>query len=268
MDSIKGKTKKIRFFFAALAIAVSFLLLSKENFFENAFKTIVNPFAKIFSVAGYWLNDKSHFIFSIGKLKKENEKITEDNLRLKSEVVELNSAKKENEILRKELQLAPRDRYELQAAFIIGKDLTKSYELVYLNKGKNGGIEKGMPLIIGNGVLIGRIVEVFHNQSLVELIFSQKNNFSVELENGEKGIVHGEYGTSAVLDMVPQTVSVNLGSAIVSSGLSEKIPGGLLIGYIKDNLISSDQLFQKFSVELPYEIEKIKIVWVLKSIKN
>jgi rod shape-determining protein MreC len=163
--------------------------------------------------------------------------------------------------------LAPRDEYDLEAALIIGKDLVEKDEAVFIDKGDRQGIRPGMPVLIGGGVLVGRVKDVSYNQSSVELILSKNSNISAELESGEKGIVRGEYGTSAILDMIPQTAQIKNQDEVITSGLNGDIPRGMLIGYVKEVLPSTDYLFQAASINLPYEIEKIRLVWVLKSKK-
>jgi cell shape-determining protein MreC len=67
--------------------------------------------------------------------------------------------------------------------------------------------------------------------------------------------------------MIPQTAQIKDQEEIITSGLNGDIPRGMLIGYVKEVLPSTDYLFQAASINLPYEIDKIRLVWVLKSKK-
>lgn len=262
------KPKTTGFFaFALILIVFLFFKSGASLLIENIFTAVSMPFSKIFSATGYWFNDKILFISSISDLKKNNSLLLKENLELKGAIAEFKETDRENKYLREEMGLAQKEQYDLEAVFIIGKDLIESSEIVFIDKGAKHGIEKGMPVIIGKNVIIGKIDEVFYSQARVELILSQKNNIGAELENGEKGIVHGEYGTSAVIDMIAQTAQIKNQDSIITSGSSSKIPKGLLIGYVKESLPSSDQLFQKASINLPYEIEKVRMAWILKSAK-
>ncbi len=174
----------------------------------------------------------------------------------------------ENKNLREQLDLSPREKFELETALIIGKDLSQSKEFVYINKGEKDGIKIGMPVIVSEGILVGKISNVFGGSSELELILNQEIKINGEIKESEaKGIIHGEYGTSVVMDMIPQTVEINAGDSIFTSGLGNTMPRGLLIGYVKDVSSTSDKLFQKTSISLPVSIEKIRAVSVIKTIK-
>ena len=94
---------------------------------------------------------------SIGQLKGENEKLIEENRDLKVTLANLEEAKRENEYLREELKILPRNKFKLEGAVIIGSDPSGEGTWVAINKGKNNGIEKGMAVIVGKGVLLGKI---------------------------------------------------------------------------------------------------------------
>jgi rod shape-determining protein MreC len=268
MASSNKKTRKLLLVFIVLFF--TFLLAvgnGKVTFGKSVVFYFFQPFEKIFSSVGYFVGEKIDFFSSIGELKENNYSLLKENLELKAKIAQLKDVEKENIELRREIGLAPRAEYNLEAALVIGKDLVERDEIIFIDKGKQQGINPGMPVFIGGSVLVGKVKDVFHNQSSVELIVSKNSNINAELESGEKGIVRGEYGTSAILDMIPQTAQIKDQEEIITSGLNGDIPRGMLIGYVKEVLPSTDYLFQAASINLPYEIDKIRLVWVLKSKK-
>ena len=268
MAFFSKKPKTLLFIFVILLF--TFLLAVRSGTLDsgkNVVFSFFQPFEKFFSSAGYFMGDKISFFSSIGDLKENNRFLTKENLELNAKIAQLRDIERENIELRREIGLAPRAEYDLEAALVIGKDLVEKDEIIFIDKGDRQGIKSGMPVLIGKSILVGKIKEVFYNQSSVELILSRKSNVNAELESGEKGIVRGEYGTSAILDMVPQTAQIKNQDEIITSGLSGDIPRGMLIGYVKEVLPSTDYLFQAASINLPYEMEKIRLVWVLKSKK-
>jgi rod shape-determining protein MreC len=122
-----------------------------------------------------------------------------------------------------------------------------------------------MPVIISEGILIGKIEKVFSGSCEARLILDSEIKVNAEiLESQTKGIVHGEYGSSVVMDMIPQSIEIKKDETVVTSGLSGTFPGGLLIGYVKDVTTTADQLFQKASLNLPIEIDEARMAWVVK----
>lgn len=267
------KLFKNHYFIAAVFLFIVFAIVvarrnNGEKPLESAANTATKPFSGFFSSVGYWFGGKFEFFGSIGDLKNENEKLYEENLRLKSQLAQLKDVKSENEQLRKQIDLGPVQKYNLAAAVIVGRELSGQNDIYYIDKGRKDGIEEGMAVIIEDGIYIGKIIKTMQDQSQVELLLGKDSRTNVEVvESSEKGIIKGEFGTSVVLDMIPQTTQLQSGDTIVTSGLSGKIPRGLLVGYVKDVMPSSDQLFQKASVILPANINKIRIVSVIKSEK-
>lgn len=261
--------KKIVNYIVLCTIVILVLFLFLNTIHKKPLQSFVqwtaSPVASFFSDAGYWFRDKTSFLVSIGELKDQNRELHEENIQLKSQIAELKNIRNENEELRSQLELAPREEYELEAALVNGKNLAKGSEILYLNKGKKDGIASGMPVIISEGILIGKIEKVFSGSCEARLILDSEIKVNAEiLESQTKGIVHGEYGSSVVMDMIPQSIEIKKDETVVTSGLSGTFPGGLLIGYVKDVTTTADQLFQKASLNLPIEIDEARMAWVVK----
>lgn len=247
---------------------VAFLTRNSQNKpFEGLFQGAVKPFSKFFSAAGGWSGERFSFFRSIGELKNENEQLLEENMNLKSQLASFQDVKKENDELRRQIDLAPRDEYDLEAAIVIGKDLSGQAEFVFIDKGKKHGIKEQMAVIVGEGTLIGKISKTFPTTSQVELLFGKNSRVNAEIvESGGKGIVRGQYGTAAVLDMIPQTFEINKGDSVITSGVGNLLPRGLLIGYAQDPVATADQLFQQASLVFPTQPQTIRSVWVVKGV--
>lgn len=233
---------------------------------ESFTLSIVEPFANFFSGTGRWFDRKFDFFSNIKEIKEENQELVNDNLKLKYQLVELKEIKAENEIFRKELELKKKSEFDLVASMIIGLDLTGDRKIIYLDKGEKDGLKVGNPLIVGEGILVGQISEVGANNSKAELILDKNIKINAEIqENQIKGIVQGKHGTSANMEMIPQTADLKKGQTVITSGLGGSLPRGLLIGYIEDSQITVDQLFQSASLKLPADFKNLRMVWVIKS---
>ncbi len=241
----------------------------KQKPLEWMFQAATKPVSGFFSAAGWWTGEKFSFFSSIGELKSENEKLLEENLSLKSQIAMLKDVKNENDELRKQIDLAPRNAYELEAAVLIGKDMSGQSEFVYIDKGSKQGIKQHMAVIVDKGILIGKVVKIFPTTSQIELLFSKNSRVNAELvESGAKGIVRGQYGTAIVLDMVPQTFEINRGDSVITSGVGNLLPRGLLIGYAQEPAATPDQLFQQASLVFPVRLDTVRVVWVVKGVKK
>jgi len=205
------------------------------------------------------------FLGSIGDLKTENERLIEENQRLTAENNRIKETEKENQSLRKELDLAPRRDFDLEASFIIAQDPQGLGSYFLIDKGESAGIKTGMAAIVSNGILIGRVAEAHSNTAKITLITDSSSAINAEAQSsGAKGIVRGEYGLGLKMDMVSQAEILNEGETVLTSGLGGNIPHGLTIGKISQIGQSPDKLFQEASIAPATNISKLKIVFIVK----
>ncbi len=251
-----------------LILLILFFNSKQKKPLQSISNVVAKPFARIFSGAGFWLNKKIYFISSIGELKNQNEQLFNENLKLKAELVGRNETENENRILREEIGLMAQNDFETEACFILGQTLSQNRKVIYLDKGSANGIKKGMPVIIGGGILVGKTSKIYKTSSEVELVLDRNNKINAEVQEIQvKGIVQGEYGTSSTINMIPQTAEIESGQTVITSGLGDVYPRGLLIGYVGRIEMTVDQLFKKASLELPVQFKNLRMVWIIKGKK-
>jgi rod shape-determining protein MreC len=262
------KLFKVIIITAVFAGIIFFLPQNIFNPVRSGFTFILVPFQKFFYAMSVDFSNIKDFVGSIGQLKKENEQLRKDNQALLTKNATCGSIENENSTLREQLNMLPRDKYNLIPAFLAGQDPNKTGNWIEIDKGSYDGITAGMPVIVSNGILIGKVEEVNAKNSKVVLLTNSKSIINVmTTENGIKGIIRGEYGLGIILDMVLQTDSINVGDSIVTSGLGGDIPRGLYVGTIQEIHQSDDHLFQQAILSVPVQIPKLQIVFVIKSVK-
>jgi len=254
-----------------LAVCGLLVFLNPKGIFapvRNIFATVFYPFEKIFYISSRKLSDTGEFLGSISKLRLENERLIKENNLLTSQLATLTDEKKENENLRRELDLLPRKKYELEAGFIIGQDPQKMGSWLIIDKGSVDGISQGMPAIVFEGIVVGKIGEVSLKSSKIDLLTNSSSSVSAaDLNTGAKGIVRGEFGLGVILDMVAQTDALNIGDDVVTSGLGGDIPKGLLIGKIQEIRTTQDKLFQQALVIPQVKYSSLDQAFVIKNAK-
>jgi len=257
----------IKIFVALLFLFLIFFFQGEKAFYfgrTSAFFLLEKP-ARFFAFLGDWTGDRISFFSSIGNLKEENEKLFQENLSLKGTVAELKEVKEENNQLRKDLELKQREGVDAQASLVVARSLENGQATFFIDKGSESGLVPGMAVLAGQKFLIGRIKNVFWQGAEVELIFSANFLAGVEIQDqGAQGIVQGARGTAAVLDKIPQPTEVKRGQSLITSGLGGELPRGFLVGFVGEEFENTGELFRRFSVDVPLEMEKIRLVWVVK----
>ncbi|WP_040207796.1 rod shape-determining protein MreC [Neobacillus jeddahensis] len=201
----------------------------------------------------------------------------EENKELKSRIENLASLeaqvqelKKDNEELRDVLgeEKTLRD-FEPLPATVIGRNPDRWHEMIIIDKGKLNGIKKNMAVVTANG-LIGKVKSVTQFSSTVQLLSSMdpKNRISavVQGETDIYGLVEG-YDDEKKLLMVkaiPSGAKIEKGQKVVTSGLGDIFPQGLMIGKVVE--VKQDQygLNQTALVKPGADFYDIKTVMVTK----
>ncbi len=260
-------SKVIKFIIISVTCLLLIFLNPKGLFnpFRTVFLKIAYPFQETFYVVGRDISEVFSFLGSIGAMKTENEKLVRENNSLASEVASLQETKKENETLREQLNLVPKDKFNLEPSFVIGQDPQSFGSWLVIDKGSSEGIEVGMPVIVSDGILIGKIDEVTSGSSKVNLLTDSNSAVNVsDLETGAKGLIKGAYGLGLSMDMVAQADVLNQGDTVITSGLDGETPRGLLVGMVQEVKISSDRLFQQAIIMPRVRYQNLSIVFIIK----
>lgn len=231
---------------------------------RTLFGAVAFPLQNVAAFVGYYTGEVGSFVSSVGRLKRENEALLNENTALKAKNAALADRERENDALRAEAGLLPRDRYDFKAAEVIGRDIASSGSAILLNAGDVAGVRKGMAVVVGAGVLVGRVVETTPFSS--RAIFISDSGSAVNAVSGvseARGVVRGEFGLGLVLDMVLQSDIVKTGDTVISSGLGGDMPRGLLIGTVTTVESSPDGLFQRATLASPVRFDRIRFVSIV-----
>ena len=248
-----------------LIIIIFISVRGADNPLKGFLLRMESPFLKTSRIFSGGTEDFFHFLGSIGELKSENEKLLQENGGLLAKNALLKDTESENKLLRQELSLLPRKNYDLEGSFVIAQDPQGLGNYLLIDKGENNGLKAGMPIIISNGILAGKITDVYPTSAKVALISGKNSAVNAEIEDsGAKGIVRGAYGLGLVMDMISQSEVVKEGDTVITSGLGGDMPRGLYVGKIKEAGQSADKLFQQASLTSPVDFSSLRVVFAVK----
>lgn len=148
-------------------------------------------------------------------------------------------------------------------ARVIGGDPTQWYHSRVLDQGTDSGITRDCATINADGV-VGRIVQVSPKSSVLQLITDFDSGVGVLLENSRaQGVLKGGGRRAGSIEYVGSSESVVVGEKVLTSGLDQIYPKGLLVGYVVA-ASPSKQVFQKIDVTISADVLKLEEVLVLK----
>lgn len=124
------------------------------------------------------------------------EEVIDEYSRLRTKVTELEAAvgrkeliEEENNLLRSQLGFVNSYGYYVLSADVIGRQIDPTESTIILNRGTQSGITKEMPVIVGDGILIGKITIVEETRSIVRLLNDSQSNVAATINNEEKVLV-------------------------------------------------------------------------------
>lgn len=213
--------------------------------------------------------------FTLLKIRKnllvENKKLKEEIIKLQEENASLLIAKQENEILRKQLNFFKDKKINFILANIVGKRKEGDIEYFILDKGSLDKIELNDPVIEGK-YLIGKIIKVEKHISyflpltdyhfLTSIDFLSKGK-KVNKKENISGLAKGNSNCLLTVEFIPSEKEVKKDDLVITSGLEEKIPRGLIIGKVKNVLKKKNSIFNKAIVETFIDLDTLRIVSVL-----
>lgn len=193
----------------------------------------------------------------------------EENVRLRrklSKVEKLNNrlheVELENRRLKKLVNFTRSVDYRFVAAQVIARDPTPFFKTIMIDKGGNDGIEKGMPVLVAEGV-VGQTIRVAGRYSRILLITDRNSAVdSLVQDSRVRGVVKGDNSERCHFRYALRKEGIEDGDMIVSSGFDQVFPKGLKVGSVVEVKKGNSQLFQKVIVEPSVDFDKLEEVLV------
>ncbi len=210
--------------------------------------------------------DELDQIKNIERLKGEYRELEEKYLTNLVQGTELEVLRQENSLLRDQLAFFNKNKYYHHVgAEVIGENIDPVGSTLIIDRGSDSGINPGNPVIVGDGIMIGKVLRVNEQTSLVRLLNDSQSRVAAMVMNGEKsiGLVEGGFGISIRMNFIPQNEKLNLGDLIVTSGLEQGILKGLLLGKVEVIEKEAYQPFQKAILSPLVDFSKIDLVSVI-----
>ena len=178
------------------------------------------------------LSDGVYSFLNQKHLLRENQSLKE-KLTNHSTQADYNRIKSENEELKKALSLSKNNPRKYVAARVVAISCGPNF-FITLDRGANHGVSVGNVVVFGNA-LAGKISEVYPTHSVFLPITAEGNTTGVADKNNTAGIVSGSMALAKKnmcnLSFFSET-EVTAGDEIITSGLSDIYPAGLLVGKI------------------------------------
>ena len=243
-----------------LEIVAFSLIVNNNNFHRSKFVSSTSAIT-----GGFY--KKSSQISTYFNLKKENELLVEENLRLKNKLEKFYSqldSTKFNFVID---TLEFYQKYQYISSKIIKNDFHKSFNFLLLDKGENDSISQEMAVINSKGIL-GVTDAVGKNYARVQSILNKNSKINARLKNsfyfGTLTWDGNNYNIVQLVD-IPRQANVNVGDTIVTDGKSAIFPEGILIGTVTE-INTGNSANNSLDIKLFNDMSNLGNAYVIKNL--
>jgi len=250
-------------FLVLLTVILQFLpILPRLNYF---FSYLTIPIGRVLHQTFSPITQTVSFVAHSRTKMKELDSLKQKVMTLKSQSANLQMVTTENEILKKQLNFLEERKYAYLVSRVLGRSSEESQAILILDKGSVDGLKPGLPAVINNGVVVGKILKVEEKKSLLLLTIANQSKMAGGLASqiGTNGLVKGEHNLSLIMEMISKDVNLNTGDLVITSGLEALVPRGLLLGEIDQTQKEENSLFQTAYLRSLYAPQDLQIVTIL-----
>ena len=258
----------------AVLTAVTFTVVSAlgySSYIRSGINVLLTPFRYVADKTGEALEGYAAYITEFDRLKAENDDLKKQLGEMQNEIQSAQAIRAENDEFRKYLEIKKEHLdYTFENADIIGRESGNYMTVFTLSKGKNYGIEAGMPIISENGGLVGGVTDSGGTWASASSITDPSSSVGAFVERSlAPGIVSGDYtlGRSGLCKMeyLADDADIQVGDRILTSGVGSVYPRGLIIGTVTE-VITDESRRTKYAVIRPLsELSGLSTVMVLTS---
>ncbi len=225
-----------------LCLVVALLLTqffsSKQNFIQgNSLKKLDDVLASYLTPVQQLRQSASTEILSLSdwfQTKNSNSALAAENKALREQLRVAEQAVEENAVLRGLLNMTAEQSWTVATARVVGfGGITADQELL-VNVGSRGGVKLGDLAMNAEG-LVGRVIAVSEGSSRVLMLTHPDSKVPVMVQPGNmRAMMVGDAGHQAVLTYAQQPGELKPGQRVITAGIGDGIPYGLVLGTIAE----------------------------------
>lgn len=203
--------------------------------------------------------------FRVSSILAENRSLRGERDRLLTQVAEMRAIRDEDDELRRLFEFKKKSGRTLVAAHVIARSPEAGTHALLIDRGSDDGLRLEMPVVTGEGVLVGKIFALERAAAQVLLLTDARSRIGTSVQNAAKtqGIVQGKRGLSLEMRLIPQNEEIGVGDLVVTSGIEPLIPRGLVVGRVRSLEAQERNPFKTAMIDSPVSFAQLGVVAVL-----
>ena len=248
------------FFIQFLALEIfCFYLIVQNSYYQKAqFVSSSN------AIVGSTYNSYDKFVNYLS-LAETNETLANENAQFRSNSIQSYKKVFGNAVVINDTTY--KQKYAFIEGKIINKSINKRSNYITINRGNLQGIEAGMGVITGNGV-VGIVKHTSMHYSTVMILLHKDIMISAKIKkNNYAGSItwDGKNNRIGQLNDIPIHVNLEVGDTIITSGYSAIFPENIPIGVVTDFEPPRGKNFYDINVSFSIDFQNVAYAYVIKN---
>ena len=196
-------------------------------------------------------------------LRHENDRLAEENAKLRAQLAESYISYNRQTFVREDTVY--RLRYSYTEAQVVKSSWNQRNNYLMINKGRRQGIKVDQAVISPQGI-VGVVVNTTGSFATIMPVLHPDSRNSVKIKRtGSNGTLvwNGkDYRYASVID-IPSTHKIYKNDTIITSGLANDFPEGILVGYITGLSTVKGSGFYDVKIRLATDFNRLDHVYII-----
>ncbi len=240
--------------FLFLQIAALWMIFSNNRFYNAAFFNSSNAVSGAISL--FSENTVSYF-----ELREENQRLAEENAHLRK----LLSESVNDYLTHTEIDTID-NSFEIITGKVVSKSYRRSRNFLTLAVGRNDGVEAGMAVVSGRGI-VGRVRAASNHFSTVTTVLNPTIMISGQIKSSNTLCTtqwdRRDY-RRVTINYVPRHIALTKGDTVVTSGYNAVFPPNVMIGVIDSVYLADEEPFYWARATLTEDMATLDYAYVVR----
>lgn len=263
-----SRNSKIVGLLAVLALLFFLSATSWGNHARNRVIVLLSPVSsRLFSFSEQLTSIKDYFK-TRESLVKENDELRRKNTDLELALVASRLAITDEDSARRINTFSSENGFQVVSARILTKTRSEHVLSFILDKGVRDGIQEDQIVIWGNGILVGKIIDVKDDYSVFRFVTDEESIFTAGISGKANvaGVVRGRLGSGLTIELVPRELVLEKDDIVITAGLENGVPDGLIIGKILQSFDDPQNPLQHALLQPAVNLNELRYVGVIKQV--
>ena len=162
-------------------------------------------------------------------------------------------------------------KFLFMQAKVIANSVNLPNNYIQLSRGALHGVTKDLGVIDADNNVVGSVIDVSNNYAVVMSLLHMQSNTSAKLKKtGEEGSViwDGNQPNIVLLKGISKGVKVSVGDSVVTSGITDRFPYGMMIGRINKIFLEKKSNNYVLEIKTAVNFYNLQFVYIINNLKK